>query len=254
MSKKYKSNEPWEENEMEYYPKRHVSNKFSWKIHHIAGSFYSNKMKRTIEYESMGECLFYFFLELAKEVEKYYVQPLEIEIPYLSKEGDLKNWVHVPDALVFSNGCKPTIFQIKETPQETKKTVLINKKCQEYTANRDWDYKVIYPKKLPQTILYNIKFLQGAIRKRKRFEEWITEIIYRVQHMEGVTINELAFSFSPKVNPLIIMPIIYHLIAVGELQIDITKEINQYSEVRLKKLNEELLPYLKLDGELFEFK
>lgn len=254
MSKKYKSNEQWEENEIEYYPKRHVSNKLSWKIHHISGSFYSNKMKRTIEYESMGECLFYFFLELAKEVEKYYVQPLEIDIPYLSKEGDIKKWVHVPDVLVFANGYRPTIFQIKETPQETKKNVLINKKCQDYSAERQWEYKVIYPKKLPQTILFNIKFLQGAIRKRKRFEEWIPEIIFRVEHMKNVTIDELALSFSPKTNPLIIMPVIYHLIAIGELQIDITKELNQYSEVKLKKLNEELLPYLKLDGELFEYK
>ena len=250
--KKYISNEKWEENEMEYFPKRKVSNKLSWKIPHIAGSFYSNKMKRAIEYESMGECLFYFFLELAREVERYYVQPLEIEIPFLSKEGDRKSWVHVPDVLVFGNGFKPTIFQIKETPQESKKHALINEICQKYSTERQWVYKVIYPKKLPENILYNIKFLQGAIRKRKRFEEWIPEILYRVEHMKQVTINELASSFSTKENPLLVMPAVYHLIATGVLQIDITKKIDQYSEVRLKKQNEELLPYLNLDGELFE--
>ncbi|KGR89282.1 hypothetical protein CD30_17405 [Ureibacillus massiliensis 4400831 = CIP 108448 = CCUG 49529] len=254
MSKKYFQNEQWEENEMEFFPKRKVSNKLSWKIHHIAGSFYSNKMKRIIEYESMGECLFYFFLELATEVERYYVQPLEIEVPFLTKEGDRKSWIHVPDVLVFVNGFKSTLFQIKESPQESKKHVLINKICKKYSAQRQWEYKVIYPKKLPQNILYNIKFLQGAIRKRKRFDEWIPEIIYRVEHMKGVTIDELASSFSPKVNPLLILPAIYHLIATGILQINITKEIDQYSEVRLKKLNEELLPYLNLDGDLFEYK
>ncbi|BDH63550.1 hypothetical protein MTP04_36800 [Lysinibacillus sp. PLM2] len=253
MSKKYMQNNQWGEKEMEYFPKRKVSNKLSWKIHHITGSFYSNKMKRTIEYESMGECLFYFFLELAREVERYYVQPLEIEVPFLTKEGDRKSWIHVPDVLVFGNGFKPTIFQIKESPQESKKHVLTNKACQKYAAERQWEYKVIYPKKLPKNILYNIKFLQGAIRKRKRFDEWIPEIIYRVEHMKGVTIDELASSFSPKVNPLLILPAIYHLIATGFLQINITKEIDQYSEVRLKKLNEELLPYLNLDGELFEY-
>lgn len=101
--------------------------------------------------------------------------------------------------------------------------------------------------------MYNIKFLQGAIRKRKRFDEWIPEIIYRVEHMENITIDELASSFSPKANPLLVMPAIYHLIATGILQINITKEIDQYSEVRLKKLNEQLLPYLNLDGDLFEY-
>lgn len=195
---------------------------------------------------------FTFFLELTKEVEKYYVQPLEIEIPYLSKEGEVKKWVHVPDVLVFADGYKPTIFQIKETPQETEKNILINKKCQEYAVKSDWVYKVIYPKKLPKTILKNITFLHGFIRKQKRFEEWMPEIIYRVEHMKNVTVNELAISFSPKVNPLIVIPIIYHLVAIGELQIDITKEINQHSEVRLRRLNEGLLPFFKLDGELFE--
>lgn len=253
MSKKNIQNEYWEENELEYFPKRRVSNKLSWKIHHIAGSFYSNKMGRVIEYESLGECLFYFFLELAREVERYYVQPVEIEIPYLSGDGDRKGWIHIPDVLVFGNGFKPMIFQIKETPQESKKHDFINKICQEYSAKRQWEYKVIYPKKLPQTILYNIKFLQGAIRKRKGFDEWIPEIIYRVEHMENITIDELASSFSPKANPLLVMPAIYHLIATGILQINITKEIDQYSEVRLKKLNEQLLPYLNLDGELFEY-
>ncbi|WP_339280492.1 hypothetical protein [Lysinibacillus sp. FSL P2-0066] len=243
----------WKENEIEYFPKRKVSNKLSWKIHHITGSFYSNKMGRTIEYESIGECLFYFFLELAREVERYYVQPVEINIPHLSKEGDRKSWTHIPDVLVFGIGSKPTLFQIKENPQESKKHDFINKICQEYAAKKQWKYRVIYPKKLPQEILYNIKFLQGAIRKRKRFDEWIPEIIYRVEYMEVVTIDELASSFAPKVNPLLVIPVIHHLIATGVLQIKITNEIDQYSEVKLKKLNEQLLPYLNLDGELFDY-
>ncbi|MFY3792084.1 hypothetical protein ACOQFO_10460 [Ureibacillus sp. MALMAid1270] len=241
----------WKEEEMEYFPKRKVNNNLSWKIHHIKGSFYSNKMQRTIEYESMGECLFYFFLELAGQVKSYYVQPLEIEVPFMTEDGDKKHWVHVPDVLVFGDSIKPTIFQIKEAPQESKKHTLINRACLRYAATREWDYKVIYPKALPEEVLYNIKFLNGFLKKRKSYDRWTQEINYRLKHMKEVTIHDLAYSFVTKINPLLIMPNIYYLIANGAIDIDITKKINQFSEIRLNRLDKQLLPYLNLDGDIF---
>lgn len=176
LSKNWEERIGWRDEELQYFPKRKVNNHLSWKIHHVMGSFYSNKMARTIGYESMGECLFYFFLELTGQVERYYVQPVEVEVPFLNKEGDRDSWTHVPDVLVFGEKLKPTLYQIKETPKESKRHVLINKACERYSLERDWNYKVIYPKKLPKSILYNIKFLQGFIRKRKNYEKWIPEI------------------------------------------------------------------------------
>jgi hypothetical protein len=105
----------WKEEEMDYFPKRRVNNKLSWKIHHLMGSFYSNKMKRTIEYESMGECLFYYTLELLfsegngtriKEVEilnmqlriyrdwKYLLSP-KLHNCNFRNNGQLKRWIAI---------------------------------------------------------------------------------------------------------------------------------------------------------------
>ena len=61
-------NKTWEQEDKEFYPKRKVNNKASWKIHHIIGSFYSERMARIVEYESMGEYIFYSILELDKAV------------------------------------------------------------------------------------------------------------------------------------------------------------------------------------------
>lgn len=242
----------WEESELCYFPKRKVNNNLSWKIHHVMGSFYSNKMKRTVEYESLGECLFYFLLELVPKVEKYYVQPVEISIPFFTDEGDINNWIHVPDVLVFGTDMKPTIYQIKENPMESKKHELVNKVCEEYCLENEWCYKVIYPKKLPENILFNIKFLQGSIRKRKGFEEMIPDIVNRLEKCSETTIYELAYSFASEINPLSILPVIYHLIATGVFHIDLTNPISIHSGIRLKNLSEQFLPFINLESELFE--
>lgn len=75
----------------------------------IIGSFYSYKLNKVIEYESLGECLFYYLLEITKSVIQYYVQPVEVKQYYLDDDGTKKEWLHVPDALVFSQGSVPHI-------------------------------------------------------------------------------------------------------------------------------------------------
>jgi hypothetical protein len=46
----------------------------------------------------------------------YYVQPVEVPIPYKTKKLEKKFWLHVPDVLVFRNGYPPLLYQIKEAP------------------------------------------------------------------------------------------------------------------------------------------
>lgn len=47
---------------------------------HIIGTFYSNKMNRSIEYESINEFILYTILELDRKTFRYYVQPIEMRI------------------------------------------------------------------------------------------------------------------------------------------------------------------------------
>jgi hypothetical protein len=94
----------WEEEDRLFSQKRNVQNKISWRMPHIIGSFYSFKLNRIIEYESLGELLFYFILELDIRTIRYYVQPVKISIKQITDNGQIKHWIHVPDVLVYRDG------------------------------------------------------------------------------------------------------------------------------------------------------
>lgn len=244
----------WTEEDKQFLPKRKVDNKLSWKIHHLIGSFYSVKMGRTVEYESLGECLFYFYLELDLSVMRYYVQPVEVKFRSLKEDGDIKEWVHVPDVLVFRNGSTPFLYQIKENPNSTPKHELINKKCIEFANRKGWVYNVIYPKQIPEKILRNIKFLHASLKKRKWFDEWIPIVVMRLKYFKNITILDLAKSFTTQISPLYILPVIYHLIAKGVFSTNIYQEIDEYSEISMGSLFEQLNGFVLEEGESIEAK
>jgi hypothetical protein len=156
-----------------YLPKRKVSNKLSWKIHHITGAFYNHKMNRVVEYESLGERLFYYFLELDAATFRYYVQPIEIEIPIRDKLGEMANFIHVPDALVFRQDYIPLLFQIKHSPDQVSDLFKrCNKFCEKYAEKNNWEYHIIYPKSMPKSLSRNIRLLNNFIKPRKYYENW----------------------------------------------------------------------------------
>jgi hypothetical protein len=80
-----------------------------------------------------------------------------------------------------------------------------------------------------------LRFLIGFTKKRSYYDLWIPGLVYRLTIFKKATILDLAKSFSDKVNPLQILPIIYHLISVGEFQVDLIEEINCYSTVCIGK-------------------
>ena len=230
------NNKTWEQEDREFYPKRKVSNKASWKIHHIIGSFYSEKMERTVEYESMGEYILYSLLELDKSVQRYYVQPIFVEISCLDNNGVKRDWKHVSDVLVFRDGTNPRLLQIKDKPNEVSndtKNKIINKACLSYAENRNWSYEVIYPKKLSENVLSNIKFLVGFRKERKGYGKLIAELMMELSQVKKSTIIDLANRFQPNINPLYVLPIIYHLIAKGEFMVNLNIPISQFSEVTI---------------------
>ncbi|WP_409303946.1 TnsA endonuclease N-terminal domain-containing protein [Peribacillus sp. SCS-155] len=221
----------WIEKDMEYGPKRGVNNKLSWKIHHNIGGFYSNKMEKEVEYESLGECLFYYFLELDPQTVRYYVQPVEVAIPYYTKDRDKGFWTHVPDVLVFRAEEPPSLFQIKESKESTDQHSLVNRVCTRYAAEKGWRYEVVYPKMLPKEVIYNINYLHGFTRPRRAFKYWGEEVMERIKFFEESSIDEICTSFAPKADPLMIKPIIYHLIAKGILHVDLYKKISSATKL-----------------------
>ncbi|MBP1992433.1 hypothetical protein [Paenibacillus eucommiae] len=100
------SNMNWKQEDFLYTPKRKVNNWSSHQHPHIIGSFYSHKTERPVEYESLGERLFYYYLGLDQSVVRYYVQPVEVSIENHGEEA----WNHIPDTLVFRKHTIPFLY------------------------------------------------------------------------------------------------------------------------------------------------
>jgi len=236
MDLRYKT---WGVEDQLYSPKRKVDNKISWKHPHIIGSFYSNKMERAVEYQSLNECYFYFLLELDILTKRYYVQPVKVPVPYYDSNGVVRCWEHVPDVLVFRQGQLPCLYQIKEAPDPLDKRIeTVNKACFKYAESHKWNYKVVYPKQLPDEVIRNIKMLIGFVKRSKYYEQHIPLIMSRMKSSEQLKIVELLKNISSESNTLYLIPIIYHLIAIGLFSCDLTKQININSEISVNLFEE----------------
>lgn len=237
-------NRVWTKEDVLYYPKRKVNNRGSRYHHHIIGSFYSQKNKRTVEYESLSERLFYYYLELDTEVVRYYVQPVQVLI-YEGKE----EWFHVPDVLLFRQRCMPLLYQVKLEPEEEAKNdrvELCNRYCRTYAMQRDWEYHVVYPKSLPESLSRNLRFLKGFLKERKYYPQWNDRVIDRLQNIGKCTIEHLASTFEDSVDPLLIKPLLYHLVAKGTFITDVNEAITSQSVISLNARVASLVS--KIDG------
>ncbi|MEK8210348.1 hypothetical protein NST41_32660 [Paenibacillus sp. FSL L8-0696] len=202
----------WVKEDMLYNAKRKVNNRGSRYHNYIIGSFYSPKNQRTVEYESLSKRLFYYYLELDTEVIRYYVQPIEVPI-YEGKE----EWIHTPDALVLRQRRIPLLYQVKLEPEEkpNERIEICNRHCRSYALEQNWEYHVVYPKTMPQSFLYNLKLLKGFLKERKYYPIWCESVTHRLHCIESCSIEYLASTFIDSYDPLLIKPLIYHLIAKG---------------------------------------
>lgn len=229
------TNRSWEQEDTLYAPKRKVSNRGSQKRPHVIGAYYSPKMLREVEYESLGEYLFYSLLELDPQTVRYYVQPVEVPIPGTNKHGKPSFWPHVSDVLVFREHHVPHLFQVKESTTEVSNAKqIVDEYCKIYAFEKGWQYSVVYPKSIPVVVARNAKFLMGFLKARKGFDALIPELISRLTFLHSSKIHELARGFQGNMHPLQVLPIIYHLTANGTFAIDINEELNQFSEVMIR--------------------
>lgn len=232
----------WAKEDVEFAPKRKVDNRYSKQRPHVIGAFHSHRMNIVAEYESLTEWAFYSLLELDKEIVRYYVQPVCIHVPYSGDYGNLNIFSHVPDVLVFREGSVPNLFQIKSSPEDSSEELeIINKACGKYAASRGWEYSVIYPKSLPKLVSRNIDFLAGFTKTRKWFDSYSPKVMSRLRLVGQASITELSQSFIPQYDPLLVLPVVYHLIARGFLWININEPINEFSIVRIANETDRLL-------------
>lgn len=220
----------WEVEDHAYEPKRKVHNRGSRNYPHLIGSFYSTKNLRPIEYESLNERMFYYFLEVDIGVIRYYVQPIRVPM-----KTDDDEWYHVPDVLVFRQGYCPLLYQIKESEQDNlePKTVLCNTECEAIAIAYGWNYNVVFPKSLPSPLPRNVNLMAGYLRTRKYYSEWQDQVINRLRNIGPCTVDQLSSSFIDSVDPLHIKPLVFHLMAKGNFLVDVTQTINSNSVINI---------------------
>ncbi|MBM6616190.1 hypothetical protein [Bacillus suaedaesalsae] len=246
-------NKNWSSEDVLYIAKREVNNKQSKYIKHISGYLHSHKMNRRVGYESLwGECLFYYIIELDTGTIRYYEQPIEVPVKAFNDETkQLDEWYHIPDVLVFREGEKPHLYQIKGTEKKAWQLPHIHTACHNYASKNNREYSLIAPKsELPEVIKSNMLFLWNFIKIRKNYEPWIKEIEDKVLNISEITVLDLAKSFSAKVDYRLILPIIWHLVSVGRLNTDINKPLDQHSLVVIGNISFQIERYISLEEKI----
>jgi hypothetical protein len=227
-----------------------VNNRGSRTHVHIIGSIPSRKMNRSIGYESLwGECLFYYFLEIDPLTIRYYEQPVEVFYQKLNAQYILEQKKHVPDTLVFRQGFRPHLFQVKGGNTFIEQEQHLYKASLNYAQENGWSYTVAHPKLLPPIIQSNLMLLMHYMRPRDYYKDWIPEIINKMKYLEDPTIEQLAKSFTAKADHRDILPIVYHLIFRGDLHVSINSPINHNTALELGDFSQELFSYFNLEGD-----
>ncbi|QED46009.1 TnsA endonuclease N-terminal domain-containing protein [Cytobacillus dafuensis] len=222
----------WSKEDELFAPKRKVDNKQSKYIHHNIGSFHSNKMGRAVYYESLwGECLFYYILELDPNVIRYYEQPVQVPIFHYDKDGQLDSWIHIPDVLIFRQGEKPILAQVKvETPVE-KIDKVIELRCLEFCKKQDWKYQTIVTKEIPEVVKKNLMFIWNFKKERSHYSGLIPLIQEVMNKNQEVTVRALANSINGT-DYRFVIPAIYYMISISLLSADLSQIIGIDSKVR----------------------
>lgn len=244
------SKKNWDKEDKLYSPKRTVNNKGSRTFEHIIGSLPSKKMDRHIPYESLwGEALFYYILELDRQVVRYYPQPVEVPTTSVNKDLIIRKTAHVPDTLIFRQGSVPLLFQVKGGDTFIEQSPHIYSACIEYCRERKWRYSIVRPKTLPKVVKDNILFIMHYRNPRPGFNMWIPEVLKKSEFFNNPTIIYLAKSFMSKADYRDILPVIYHLIFLGKLKVNICEPLNEHSVVVPGDLSHELKQYIEMGSD-----
>ncbi|WP_078543091.1 PDDEXK family nuclease [Litchfieldia alkalitelluris] len=233
-------NKFWALEDKLYNLKRKVDNKQSKYKQHMIGSFRSNKMQRPVYYESLwGECLLFYILELDPTTIRYYEQPVEIPIYYKDEKGKLNSWIHVPDVLIFKQGMKPILSQIKVNTPESHKDKQIKRECMKFCERKGWLYKTVVTKELPEILKKNTMFLWNYKKERDYYQPLVSRLLDKIDSMGEERIMFLAQSLKGYDQKLVI-PVIFYMIARGFLAVNLFEQINKDSFVKRGSIYQQL--------------
>jgi putative transposase len=173
----------------------------------LRGNYSSNKMGRTIQFESHRGELAHIIdgLEYNPDVIEYYDQPSIIELNYLSKSGKKVRTQHTPDFFTLSKSWvgweefkfeESLLRESEDKPSRYSKDADGNWRCppgEEYAKSYNLDYRFISSKQLNQIRVRNWNWLESYFKKPfPLFDRPIDiEIVSLARSQPGITYTDL---------------------------------------------------------------
>lgn len=200
--------------------------KIGIKTNSIVTKFFSYKMNRFIECESLLESNLCYLLEFDSKVKEYTEQPFTIQ---------LSSSKYTPDFYVIYTDGKEEIYEVKEFQKLYSMKAKLDE-AKEYFTNRNIEFKILTEKDFNGQLgikLTNLKFLYRYISPPKEMDLFRNKLIYIVTIAKKLSIQEILNQF-PDNQKLNVLPTIWHLIATGKFHIDLLKPITNQSQVCYK--------------------
>lgn len=191
----------------------------------VTGGFASAKNSHMLGFESLLEKEYMLLLEFDENVESFEEQPVNIPVP-----GVIRGYT--PDVLVryrvdpISGAIrKPLLTDIKHTSDLQKNADKYRNKfaaAEQYSFDRDWDFRVTTQNEIRTPRLANIKFLR-AYRNVVLAERDCAELIQLTNALGGFTsskilLDKIATSDEARLHWL---PVIWHLVLNRRLTVDL---------------------------------
>lgn len=200
---------------------------------HVTGSFSSRKNGRMMGYESLLERDNMILLEYDDDVEGFEEQP--VQIPF--KKGVKP---YVPDILVrYKSGRRPLLGEIKHTEDLEKyrdKYAPKFEAAKKYAEEQGWEFGTVTEKKIRIPRLASLKFLREYLNVDSDPGQ-ATRIVDVLKGARGKLEMDalLKVLCSTDMERLTMTPVVWSMVANGQIAIDMNKPISDKTMLSLPK-------------------
>ncbi len=186
----------------------------------VTGRFFSFKLNRIVECESLLEMNFCYLLEFDKDVVEYEEQP---------ETFILNGFRYTPDfRVVYANGATEFV-EVKpfcKVPEYREKFRLIENHLRE----KGFRFRVWTEEDFNPVYLDNLKFLYRYIQQPSGYEMYAERVLSIIREAGKARIEDIIAVF-PEKEIAEILPVIWHMIARNIIRADLNKPLNASCEV-----------------------
>jgi hypothetical protein len=189
---------------------------------HYSGWYWSATMKRLVAYESRLELARIMLADFDPGVTAIASQPFRM----IAADGS-RIRRHVPDILLLTSDGGATVVDVKSPAKREEPNVRV---VMEWTKRmvglRGWGFEEWYG--APPVLLGNVRFLAGY-RRRVVIDGSLIPVVLQAA-ADSAVITDLERSVT-KADPVLVRPVVLHLLWTGELTADLRRPLDGLSVV-----------------------